>query len=106
MQYLLYCSHCGNKHFTDGNNIDMIEIKSAPLPLRADGKTTTTKKLPRKFKCPQCGFILKPIKTEEKPPEKQLQQPMTTIDSPEEEFAKFEREVARLGEAIKKKKKQ
>ena len=70
MKYLLICSHCGNKCHTDGGGRsrgDFVEVKTAPLPSRANGSDKTFKPLPKKFKCGQCGYIFKIVRLQEEP---------------------------------------
>lgn len=54
----MYCNNCSNKVFTDGINIDLVEVRYAKPPLRADGKSKELKNMGRKFKCDKCGMVM------------------------------------------------
>lgn len=63
MKYLLICSHCGKKHYTDGDVSEIPEVRnSAPL----HNKKGEEIKLAKKFRCDQCGYLFKVVRTEEK----------------------------------------
>lgn len=69
MKYMLICDSCGQKHFTDGSDVSgLVELKTAPLPKRADGVDKTTMELPKKFKCYNCGMLFRIIQTGEDKP--------------------------------------
>lgn len=68
-QYQLYCDCCGYKRFSDGSGVqDLIQIKSTDIPRSSPYLDPITKKtiIPlaikqaKKFKCPKCGYIIKP----------------------------------------------
>lgn len=84
-QYQLYCEHCGYKRFSDGSDVqDLVQLKTSDVPggvpqldplakktiisggLHQPGIEKTGVivkkdiKQPKKFKCPQCGYIIKP----------------------------------------------
>lgn len=60
-RYLLMCQNCGTKHYTDGSDTsNLVEVKSAPLPARANGKDSSSfSAIPKKYKCFNCGFVFK-----------------------------------------------
>ena len=59
-KYMLICTNCGAKHFTDGRDIsNLVEVKTAPLPKNANGRSKDTRELPKKFKCFNCGHVFK-----------------------------------------------
>ena len=82
--YQFYCGNCGYKRFTKGDDIqDLTEIKTAPIPrggpqltpgakqnisqiaIHQPAQITTGITTPppiqqcKKFKCPQCGYVIK-----------------------------------------------
>lgn len=68
-QYQLYCDHCGYKRFSDGSDVqDLVQVKSADVPRGSPYLDPVTKKTvvppamkqAKKFKCPKCGYIIKP----------------------------------------------
>jgi len=68
-QYQLYCDNCGYKRFSDGTDIkDMVFVKTSDVPRGAPFIDPITKKTvtppamkqPKKLKCPQCGYSIKP----------------------------------------------
>lgn len=68
-QYQLYCDHCGYKRFSDGTDTqDLIVVKTSDVPRGAPFLDPVTKKtvVPpaikqlKKFKCSQCGYVIKP----------------------------------------------
>jgi DNA-directed RNA polymerase subunit RPC12/RpoP len=62
MKYLLICSYCGHKVYNEGKDFSSLtEVPFAPIPARWDGKDKTTIKQPRKFKCSECGRLLKTV---------------------------------------------
>jgi len=70
-KYLLICQNCGQKHYTDGTDTQTLtEIKSAPLPSRADGKDKTFAQLPKRFRCYTCGNTFKTTKLTGPTPDK------------------------------------
>lgn len=48
-----FCQYCGHKHY--GDTSTLVEIKSAPIPARADGVNAETVKQHKKYKCYNCG---------------------------------------------------
>lgn len=68
-QYQLFCDHCGYKRFSDGTDIqDLHEIKTSSIPrgipyldlLTKKSVTPPSLKQVKKFKCPKCGYVIKP----------------------------------------------
>lgn len=68
-QYQLYCDHCGYKRFSDGTDVqDLVAVKTSDIPRGVPYLDPVTKKTvvppamkqPKKFKCPQCGYVIKP----------------------------------------------
>jgi rubredoxin len=65
--YQLFCNHCAFRLITDGSNIDLAEHKTAAIqitipdidPETGIKKEIKFRELPRRFKCPKCGFIIK-----------------------------------------------
>jgi rubredoxin len=88
--YQLFCDHCSFKKITNGINLKLIEHKTAAVqftipdldPETELRKEIKFKELPKRFKCPQCGYIIKP---------KVIENPQYKID-----------EECRLKERIKK----
>jgi DNA-directed RNA polymerase subunit RPC12/RpoP len=70
MKYMLICSNCGNKFFSDGKSMPFVELPVAPTPLRANGVTKETKQFSKKTKCPKCGYLFRVVKLEEKKDDK------------------------------------
>ena len=68
-QYQLYCDICGYKRFSDGTDIqDLTSLKTSDIPRGSPYIDTVTKKTvvpqamkqPKKLKCPECGYVIKP----------------------------------------------
>jgi DNA-directed RNA polymerase subunit RPC12/RpoP len=68
-QYQILCEHCGYKRFTDGTDVkDLVEVKTSAIPRGVPYIDPVTKKLTtpppmkqvKKFKCPKCGYVVKP----------------------------------------------
>lgn len=73
MKYMLFCEHCQNKMFTNGNDLqNLVEIPTASIPKRGDGKNKETFQQRKKLKCPKCGYVFKIVKLDNTPdtPEK------------------------------------
>lgn len=85
-RYRLICQHCGYVHFTDGSDVsNLIEVKNAPLPKNANGKSTDAVPLPRKFKCSNCGYCFRAVKIPvDKKPEKGIELP-PPVDIPDDD---------------------
>jgi hypothetical protein len=63
MKYMLLCSSCPNKVFTNGNDLDdFAEVPSAPIPLKGTGRHKGVVEQRKKLKCPLCGHILRIVK--------------------------------------------
>lgn len=69
--YILYCENCSYKRITDGSDVgDLYEYKRNKIPTgipKIDPitkKTTTSnpKVLPKMFRCPKCGRLVRPKK--------------------------------------------
>lgn len=65
MRYMLICNNCGQKHFTNGANLDLFEVKTAPLPKNANGLSKEMYDLPKRYKCYNCGMLFKIVKNKE-----------------------------------------
>lgn len=77
--YQLFCDNCNYKRFTDGTDVqDLCEIPTSPIPRGSPYIDPITKKTLspphikqiKKFKCPKCGYAIKPRTvqfTEEEP---------------------------------------
>lgn len=72
-QYQLYCDHCGYKRFSDGTDVkDLVAVKTSDVPRGSPYLDPVTKKTvtpqamkqPKKFKCPECGYVIKPRVTQ------------------------------------------
>lgn len=70
-QYVLCCNKCYYKRYTNGTDLsDLIEVKTLDLQRHLpiyDQKikktiVQTTKKRPKIFRCPKCGFSIKAFK--------------------------------------------
>lgn len=62
-KYLLICNTCQYKFYTDASEpVPLTEIKFAQPPLHADGKRHDNTNLPRRFKCPRCGYVVKIVR--------------------------------------------
>jgi hypothetical protein len=58
--YLLICQNCGQKHFTDGSNLDgLVEVKNNADLMKPNKEIYP---LPRKFRCNSCGYLFKTTK--------------------------------------------
>ena len=71
--YVFYCNKCNYKRFSNGNDIgDLLQVKQSPIPRhipKYDEANKITVNWPEKkrnkiFKCPKCGFTIKPHKVE------------------------------------------
>ena len=63
MKYMLICNNCSNKVFTDGKDLGgLVEVPTAPIPKKGDGKNKEVVKQKKKLKCPKCGFLLHIVK--------------------------------------------
>lgn len=69
--YRLYCDNCGYNRWTNGTNIgDLVQHKRSPIQKNIPSLDSVTNKpvagntfdLPRQFKCPKCGYLIKPRK--------------------------------------------
>ena len=66
--YQLFCDRCTYKLITNGNNINLVEYKTAAVQATIPDLDSETglrkeikfKNLTRRFKCPKCGYIIKP----------------------------------------------
>lgn len=58
----LHCTHCSFKIISDGSNLKLTPIAYAKPPARANGKSTDTHNLGMRFKCPQCGYVIRGFK--------------------------------------------
>lgn len=66
--YQLFCEYCNYRKITDGTNINLVEYKTADIQVKIpnidseSGKMTegTFRALPKRFKCPQCGRLIRP----------------------------------------------
>lgn len=91
MKYMLYCHHCSNKVFTNGDDIDKFTIvPAAPLQKRADGKSNDTVDQKRKIKCPECGYVFKIVKLG---PEQKIEEPKKDKSAEGKHPGDFEREM-------------
>ena len=82
MKYMLLCNHCGNKVFTDGKELGgLVEVPTAPIPKRGDGKNKETVNQKKKLKCPKCGYLLHIVKLTPEPKEDKNdnKEPPTTL---------------------------
>ncbi len=69
-KYLLICQSCSFKYYTVASSpLPLIEVKTALPPLHADGKNKELQKMPRKFKCPECGNLMRVCLAPAPPPE-------------------------------------
>ena len=98
-KYMLICSSCNNKHFTNGHDVGdlFFEVKTAPPPKHADGVNKETQDMPRKFRCPQCGYIFKIVKLKQETPE-DIEDPhyKANVDLPsdkDKDLIEFEKEM-------------
>lgn len=69
----LYCDYCNfNKIYEKVEDVNLLEHKRLPitktLPTIEKGKKVPSKQkiLPKQFKCPNCGRLIRPFKLEEK----------------------------------------
>lgn len=63
MKYMLICNNCNNKIYTTGQDMSgLVEVKTAPVPKRANGVTKDDFKTPKRYKCPHCGYLFKIVK--------------------------------------------
>jgi hypothetical protein len=63
MRYMLLCNHCNNKVFTDGKDLsNLVEVPTANIPKRGDGKSKETVEQKKKLKCPKCGYLFHIVK--------------------------------------------
>ena len=71
MKYQLFCSQCGYKRFTKGDDVqDLVAIKQSSVQRKIPyidpdtKKTINVKHIEREklFKCPQCGYSIKAFK--------------------------------------------
>jgi len=76
----IHCNNCQYKLFTDGTP-NLVEIKKANPPARADGKHSETFNRGKFFRCPQCGYTMKCFMP---PPEKPIQQDQPTTNRPKD----------------------
>lgn len=69
--YIFYCDICNFKKITDGSDLaDFLEYVRSPIQktlpkLDKDNKkriSATTYDLPKRFKCPKCGRLIRPKK--------------------------------------------
>lgn len=51
-KYILMCNHCSYKRWTDGTDLDDLVMV----------ETCKSCSGSKKFKCPECGYLIKPIK--------------------------------------------
>lgn len=98
--YQLYCEICNWKRITDGSDHGLREAKSSPIqrgvPKLGEEKDTTLergfksreiiepkmKKLPKRFKCPKCGRIVRM---------KKIKNPQATLNDRLDEMMREER---------------
>lgn len=67
-KYLIQCSSCNNRVFTDGKDLHgLVEVAYSPPPLRANGINKETAKLGKRFRCNQCGNLMKAKALPEQP---------------------------------------
>ena len=73
--YRLYCELCNYNRITDGTDIgDLVEYKRSKIqrnipkidPLDQKVKEKDHIKLPKQYKCPKCGRLIKPKKLDVK----------------------------------------
>jgi ribosomal protein S27AE len=69
--YRLYCDNCHYNRWTDGTDIkDLVPYKRSPIQSGIPKLDPVTKKvvekkpitLPKQFKCPKCGYLIRPKK--------------------------------------------
>lgn len=66
--YQIHCEICGYKKKTDGTDVKLVEYKRSKIqtniPKMEDGKFVVGKDmaLPKTFKCPSCGRLVRPKK--------------------------------------------
>jgi hypothetical protein len=97
MKYMLICDRCGQKHFTDGDTKDLVEVKSAPLPRRAIGKLVGAEKedfyqLPKRFKCYNCGYLFRTTNLPVPEKKEEVKQEKFDMCSEEDYLKTWERE--------------
>ena|SRR5579859_7172744 len=94
MKYMLICNNCGQKHFTNGNDIsNLTEVKTAPLPRHADGVNKEIQEVTRKFRCSHCGMLLKVVKLEKKEETKEEIKQEEIIFNDEDHLKNWENEI-------------
>ena len=102
--YELYCQHCCFKQITSGNDIKLTEHKFSPVqsvipdldPETGNRKEIKFKNPPKRFKCPKCGYVIKPKIIENKQAkvdeEVRLQEKIKRRQEYEKEQARKEKE--------------
>ena len=66
--YQFFCQYCSYKLISNGTNIGLVEHKTSKIQTKIPDLDPETgvrqeikfKDLPRRFKCPQCGNLIKP----------------------------------------------
>ena len=80
--YRLYCDHCHFSRYTDGTDIkDLLPYKRSPIQKTIPKIDVVTKKitevkmqnLPKQWKCPKCGRLIKARKISQEQEQKNEQ---------------------------------
>lgn len=76
--YVLHCNKCNYKRFSNGKDVkDLLPLKLSDIPrnipkldmIKKKAVMAPDKKRLKMFKCPQCGFTVKPYLVDNNPEE-------------------------------------
>jgi hypothetical protein len=97
--YQLFCEMCSWKKLTDGTDVNLVEVITAPIPGGSPKKDPITNEIilpksknqPKKYKCPNCGRIIIPKKINN--PQEELDNKLELEDKIKERMQKEKQET-------------